>query len=98
MRRRFVARARDQAVRISELSAQLAGGAAGEDLFRELRQLSHSLHGAAGTFGFGEISDKAGAAEEALDAALKDPAIAAGKANDLQRQLGDVLAEIEKIS
>lgn len=68
MAQKFVVRAREQAARLTELRALLAAETAmTADALNELKRLSHSLHGAGGTFGFAAISDAAGVAEDLVD-------------------------------
>lgn len=67
LRARFVARAIEQRAGIAALRDQLAAKTAPAEAFVELRHLCHSLHGAAGTFGFGEISQAADRAETICD-------------------------------
>jgi len=68
LRLKFVARAREQAVRAAELRGELAArGMLAAEPLRELNRLCHSLHGAAGTFGFVAISDAADEAEDLTD-------------------------------
>jgi len=58
LRRRFLARARDD---LAAIKAHLAGETLASD---ELRLLVHRLAGAGGTFGYQDISQSAGEAED----------------------------------
>lgn len=98
MARRFVDRARDQAGRIAALRPDVARERGKGEALKELRQLIHSLHGSAGTFGYGEISVEAGVAED-----LCDTLLAGGEAPiqalfaDLDRALEKLVASIKTI-
>ena len=68
LRLKFVARAREQGARAAELRGELAArGLLAAEPLRELNRLCHSLHGAAGTFGFAAIGDAADEAEDLTD-------------------------------
>ena len=100
LRQKFVARSREQAARITELRALLKTKAAmTPEALGELKRLCHSLHGAAGTFGFEAVSDAAATAED-----LSEDLVAAGAAPDvvlyakLDAALGQVLERIAHIA
>jgi chemotaxis protein histidine kinase CheA len=98
MARRFVDRARGQAARIGELRPAVQRDQGKGEALAELRQLTHSLHGSAGTFGFGDISVAAGIAEELCDtlmAAQDKPA--PQLLSDFDRALEALLAQISRI-
>ncbi len=98
MARRFVDRAREQAARIAELRVLVAREQGKGDTLPELRRLIHSLHGSAGTFGFGEISVAAGIAEDLCDGLLEsDGAPIASRFADLDRAVDKLLAQIAQI-
>ncbi|HEY1719957.1 MAG TPA: Hpt domain-containing protein [Magnetospirillaceae bacterium] len=91
MARRFVDRARDQAVRIAELRPQVNHEHGKGEALLELRQLVHSLHGSAGTFGYGEVSIGAGEAEDLCDGLM------AGGDSSVPSLFGDLDHAIEKL-
>lgn len=98
MRQKFVARAREQGARIAELRPLITPSPDGNEPLQELMRLCHSLHGAAGSFGHGEISVAAGAAEDLCDALIAaSPAADPAVLSDLDQAIGHVLDLIGKI-
>ncbi len=63
----FAARAHDKVLRLAQIAAGLAPGraACGPEI-DEIRDLAHSLAGTAGSFGFGQLSEIAGALEDVI--------------------------------
>ena len=66
LRTAFVMRADKEKVELSRLQALLATQAAPQPALAEIRAISHSLAGAAGIFGFAELSEAASVLEELL--------------------------------
>ncbi len=98
MARRFVERARQQAVRIGELRLLVRDEQGKGEALKELRQLVHSLHGSAGTFGFGDISVAAGIAEDFCDGLLTGgDAPAASQLPELDQAIEKLLGLIGQI-
>jgi chemotaxis protein histidine kinase CheA len=99
MARRFVDRAREQAARIAELRLTVQREQGKGDALKEMRQLVHSLHGSGGTFGFGEISDAAGTAEDYCDGLIASgDAPAVSQFADLDRAVEKLLALVKEIN
>ena len=64
----FAARAHDKVLRLAQIATGLGSersGVSGPEI-NEIRELAHSLAGSAGSFGFGQLSEIAGALEDAI--------------------------------
>jgi CheY-like chemotaxis protein len=90
MRAAFIARADVDGAELSRLQAQLAPGDRSQPVLTEMRFIAHRIAGAAGVFGFPELSEAAAVLEEAIIAANPEPGFA-----EIAGALNDVIAATE---
>ncbi len=72
LRERFLIRTQDQYMRIQDLYNTVLAGNGSASVAEELIHICHSLHGAAGVFGFAEVGEAAGRVEWRLRLQLRE--------------------------
>ena len=97
LRRRFAARAVEQAARIVELRQLIAAGRGGPESVQEMQRLAHSLHGSAGTFGYAPIGCAAGIVEELCAMMIRVFEADAPPPDEFDQAVAKLLGLIERI-